>query len=62
METTNTPILVMICQAGTSDTPSLTMVCTGAVTGNIVSTTQTELFGKGMSNDKNQSGTKLASV
>ena len=62
MESPNTPILVRICQMGISDTPSLTMVWTGAVTGNMVSTTQMELLGKAMSNDENQSGIKLDSV
>ena len=62
MESPNTPILVMICQKGMSDTPNLNMVWTGAVTGNIVSTTQMELSGKAKSNEENQSGIKLERV
>ncbi len=58
MESTNTPILVMICQNGISDTPILNMVSTGAVIGNMVSTTQMEPLGKAKSNEENQSGAK----
>ena len=56
MESPNTPILVKICHAGTSDTPNLTIVCTGAVAGNIESTTQIGLFGKLTNNPENHSG------
>ena len=56
-ESPNTPILVTICHAGTSDTPNLSITWTGAVIGNIDSTTQIGLFGKLIITPANQSGT-----
>jgi len=56
IDTTNSPILETICQAGISDTPNRNIVWVGAVIGNMDRITQMGLSGKLMNAPNVQRG------